>query len=313
MKLNILAIFFLISAPSYLLSSEPSAFGAGDLSNPTPYGLTSGEKIILENNKKLQTVVVKSNNQANEVESIRDRIDGLQSIIENINLTLRDDKLKLKTMDDKLLFEHNSNIEFSQRLINVNQSNSKLIATNTENIEKLNLLIVEVSKIVDKINATFVSKDEFNVLIKDINEFKDLVAKEFRGEEKPKKSRLESLSNPDIYKKAKELYDKKLYSQSLEQYEYLISKNYKPATVHYMAGEVNYSSKNYTEALSYYKKSATLDDNAQYMPVLMLHTAISMWELGDKKNAKIFYNAIVSKYPNSDSAKIAQKKLSSLK
>lgn len=313
MKLNILIIFFLIFIPFYLFASEPSAFGAGDLNNPTPYGLTSGEKIILENSKKLQTVVVKSNNQANEVESIRDRIDGLQSIIENINLTLRDDKLKLKTIDDKLLIEHNSNAEFSQRLINANQSNGKLVATNAENIEKLNLLVVEVSKIVDKINSTFVSKEEFNILIKDINEFKDLVAKELRGEDKPKKNQLENISNSDIYKKAKELYDKKLYSQSLEQYEYLISKNYKPATIHYMIGEINYNKKSYSEALFYFKKSATLDDSAQYMSVLMLHTAISMWELGDKKNAKIFYNAIVSKYPDSDSAKIAQKKLNSIK
>ena len=313
MKLNKLAIFFLISAPCYLLGSEPSAFGAGDLNNPTPYGLTSGEKIILENSKKLQTVVVKSNNQANEVESIRDRIDGLQSVIENINLTLRESKLKLKTIDDKSLAEHSSNIEFNQRLMNANQSNNKLITTNSDNIEKLNILVVEVSKIVDKINNTFVSKDEFNILIKDINEFKDLVARELRGDEKPRKSAPETASNSEVIKKAKASYDKKLYPQALEQYEYLISKNYKSATAHYMIGEINYNNKSYAEALSYYKKSATLDENAQYMSVLMLHTAISMWELGDKKNAKIFYNAIVSKYPNSDSAKIAQKKLSSIK
>ena len=81
-----------------------------------------------------------------------------------------------------------------------------------------------------------------------------------------------------------------------QQYLYLIEKKYKPARSHYMIGEMNYYRKNYSEAIAYFKKSASLYAKASYMPTLMLHTAVSMEKTGDKKNAKSFYKGIISKY-----------------
>ena len=80
-----------------------------------------------------------------------------------------------------------------------------------------------------------------------------------------------------------------------------------------MVGEINYYRKNYADAIAYFKKSATLYSKASYMPVLMLHTAISMDETGDINNAKTFYNAVITKYPDSKSAGLASSKLSLIK
>ena len=82
--------------PLSLLANEPSAFGAGDLSNPQPYGLTTSEEILLENKNKLHKVVVKSNNQDNKVDSLRERIDGLQSVIETLSFKAQENKQKIK-------------------------------------------------------------------------------------------------------------------------------------------------------------------------------------------------------------------------
>ena len=49
---KIIAILAVI-LPHYLTAAEPSAFGAGDLNNPNPYGLTSTEATILETKKIL--------------------------------------------------------------------------------------------------------------------------------------------------------------------------------------------------------------------------------------------------------------------
>ena len=38
------------------------------------------------------------------------------------------------------------------------------------------------------------------------------------------------------------------------------------------------------------------------MPELMLHTAISMENTGDKKNAEKFYSGIIAKFPESPQA-----------
>lgn len=313
MSLSKLIAFCVIIFPRLLLGAEPSAFGAGDLNNPNPYGLSSTEKVILETKQNLNKIVVKSNNQANEVESLRERIDGLQTVIESINATAHGNKLSIKSLTENNELKHKTDIEHDKRVDAAIKQNSDTISINAKDIEKILLQIAEISKIVDSINSSYVSKEEFNSLITDVNSFKDLVAKQLKEINVPKSSSSETMSNADVEKKAKSLYDSKKYKESAEYYKQLIAKNYKPARAHYMVGEAYYYMKNYAEAIAYFKKSASLYSKADYMPVLLLHTAISMDETKDLKNAKSFYEAVIAQFPKSNSANIAKKKLDSLK
>jgi len=310
LSLATLAIFL----PCVLFSAEPSAFGAGNLNSSNPYGLTSSEKILLQNKKNLKKVEVKSNNQANEVDSLRERIDGIQSIIESISSSSHENKLTMKKFIKENSDQLKNSNEFDKRFTDAIELNVLNIDTNTKELEKINLIVVEMSKLIDGINANYVTKNEFNTLVNDLNKFKVLVAKELKNSSKlNRKSKLDSMSSGDIATKAKTFYDKKLYSKSIEYYKYLIKKKYKPARAHYMLGEIYYYRKNYANSIAYFKKSASLYSKASYMPVLMLHTAISMDKTGDKKNAKTFYDVVISKYPDSSSAKIAKDKISLIK
>jgi len=293
-----------VIVPIFLQSAEPSAFGAGNLNNPQPYGLTSNEKVILQNKKNLRKVEVKSNNQANEVDSLRERLDGLQSIIESLSRKSHNNKINLQKLNDKNRQELESSDEYEKRLSDVSQ-------TNSENIVKINTVITELSTLVDTINTQYITKDEFNALVKDVNKFKSLMAKELRGSSRKKSSgsKLENMSKGDIATQAKKFFNKKYYTDAIKYYNYLIEKNYKPAYAHYMIGEMNYRRKNYSNAISYFKKSVSLYAKAKYMPELMLHTAIAMDKTGDKKNAKAFYKGIISKYPNSKESNEAKKYL----
>jgi hypothetical protein len=96
-RLIVVPLFIATTVPLALFCAEPSAFGAGNLDNPEPYGLTSSEKVILQTKEKLHSVVVKSNNQANEVDSLRERLDGLQGIIENLGRKSHNNQVNLKT------------------------------------------------------------------------------------------------------------------------------------------------------------------------------------------------------------------------
>lgn len=288
----------------HISASEPSAFGAGDLNNPTPYGLTPSEEVILENKKKLNKVVVKSNNQANEVDSLRERIDGLQTIIESLSRKSQENKIKIQKIDTKNLQDLENQDQYEQRL-------SEIVQKNSEEIEKLKLAIAELSVLIDSINTSYVSKDEFNQLVKDVNNFKSLTAKELKS--KSSGTKFDGKSLGDIATQAKKYYDKKYYTKSIEHYQYLIKKNYKPARAHYMIGEMYYYRKNYADAIAYFKKSAKLYSKASYMPNLMLHTGVSMRKTGDKKNAKAFLNGVMQKYPDTKYAKEAKKQLSYIK
>jgi TolA-binding protein len=294
----ILATSFVAITSINLVALEPSAFGAGNLDNPTPYGLTSSEQVVLQNKQNLKQVVVKSNNQANKVESLRERIDGLQSIVESLSRKSQSNKRAIFQLSNENNQKSKSADEYEKRLGELSEQNSQAIQ--------------ELKKIVDTIDNSYISKDEFNKLVKDVNDFKDLVAKELKGDRKSKKSTSSSLakmSNGDIATKAKAFYNKKYYTKGIEYYSYLITKKYKPAYAHYMIGQMKFKRKNYAEAISFYKKSASLYKKASYMPELMLNTAISMDKTGDKKNAKAFYNGIIAKYPDSSQAKVAREKL----
>jgi TolA-binding protein len=296
---TLVTLLFVTAVPSFLLAAEPSAFGAGDLSNPDPYGLTSNEKVILETKDKLKKVAQKSNSQASQLDSLRERIDGLQSIVESISRKTHNNKVNLEKLNNQQITDQNNSREYELRL-------SSAVEQNTQDIENIKKSILELSKLLDTINASYVTKDEYNSLVKDVNTFKNIVAKELKGNHNVKSSKI---SSAELYNRAKKYYDKKYYTKAIADYKELIQRKYKPAYAHYMIGEMNYKRKNYAEAISYFKKSAALYSKASYMPKLMLHTAISMDRTGDKKHARAFYQGIIAKYPNSQEAVEAKRAL----
>ncbi len=301
MKQSTIAVILTAIVPFVLNSAEPSAFGAGDIESSSPYGLTSTEKVLLQTKKQLSKVVVKSKNQANEVDSLRERIDGLQSIIENLGREAHNNKIRLKqieTFNDENL--HNSD-EYSKRL-------SELVQKNTQSITEMQKSLSQISVLTNTLENDYVSKKEFNDLVKSFNTFKKLVAKEL-GKSAPSAKSTSKLKSAELYKHAKKMFDIKYYTKAIADYEELIQRNYKPAYAHYMIGEMNFKRKNYANAITYYKKSSSLYAKASYMPRLMLHTALSMQRTGDTKHANLFYQAIVAKYPKSQEAKEAKKHL----
>lgn len=297
----------LTSLPALLIGAEPSAFGAGNLESPSPYGLTSSEKALLETKKKLTQVSAKSNNQASQLDSLRERIDGLQSVLESMSRKSHNNKIELQK-----LYELNS--EFTDANQEYQKRVSELLEQNTLDTKEIKKELEALQISLEKISKEYVSKEQFNELVEDINSFKKLVSEELKGTQKKQGStkKEQKLSSAEIYNRAKMNFDRKYYTNAIEDYEYLIEHNYKPAYAHYMIGEMNFRRKNYANAISYFKKSASLYSKASYMPELMLHTAISMKESGDTQNAKTFFDAVIKKYPQSNEAKEAEKYLTSL-
>lgn len=305
MHINKTTLFGVVILPLFLHASEPSAFGAGDLSNPEPYGLTQSEKVILQNKDKLHKIVVENNNQSNQVESLRERIDGIQSVVESLTRKSHNNKIKIEQLNNQNMEVAKGNDEYIKRLELTVGANSESIATLKKSLEELYLKV-------DKILSNYVSKEDYNSLVDDVNTFKTLVSKELKSGTKESDS-FAGMDRGDIYDKAKVYFDNKNYTKSIEYYSYLIEKHYKPAYSHYMIGEMKFQRKNYAEAISYFKKSASLYDKASYMPTLMLHTAISMDKTNDKEHAKAFYQGIIVKFKGTKEAEEAQNYLNQMK
>ncbi len=290
--MRLLVAFSLVS--SLLLASEPSVFGAGNLNTPDPYGLTSEEKLILENKKEIQAVAQKNNIQSAKVETVSERLDGLQAIIEGLGQSVNEHNIALQKMSESTA----GNDKLSSA---VNELRLQSTA-NSENITQIKTLLEELSHVVDSVNASYVTKEEFSLLMKQLKITLP--------------SKTESSGKMDaqaIEKKAKELFDQQKYADAQSYYEILIQKKYKAHEAHFWIGETYFQRKEYKQAISFYKESASLNDKASYMPTLLLHTGQAMEKNGDLTSAKAFYKATVSKYSGSGAANEAQERLSKLK
>lgn len=111
----------------------------------------------------------------------------------------------------------------------------------------------------------------------------------------------------DVLKEARELYSSKQVDDAKARFSWLIEQNYQKAEANYYLGEIAYQQKHYEDAIFYYKESATLDDQAKYMPNLMLNTIKSFNALKDKKNATRFIESLLALYPKSKEAGEAKK------
>ena len=259
----------MVSYASSVYTDEPSIYGAGDINSASPYGLTETEQMILENKKTLHVLFNRLNEQQR-------KIDGLNSIIDG---------------QSREIFSLKEQLEIQNRMLSEQQP--KQDENQTYN------LLLEMGQMIDNINNTYVTKDEL---------------KKALAGSRPQRSSRNSGSpvrgnSADIYRRAVQLFGKRSYQTSKSNFEAALSANYKPAASNYYLGEIAYYTRNYEDAISYYKQSASLYETASYMPVLFLHTAISLSQTGQRDQARAFFNLVIDNYPNTRAAAIAKNRL----
>ncbi len=329
--MNKFFIVILLSTLTY--ANEVSVFGAGNLDSSNPYGLTKSEQHILKNKKELGSIDTKVKTVKSTMNSISERIDGLESIYEGDSQKLNSVVLTLtKLLND---FESNQNLtDKNSEDINVLKKSIEQIITlqkkiadeNQQNLENLKKAVSKLTKKINTIDSNYISEKDFK---KNMSQF--VTVKEFEALKKSLKIKTNKKTQSDISVKsnnsknkvstddkaemlieAKRLFKIDYFTKAIPLFENLISVNYKPAESNFYLGEIWYYRKDYSKAISYFKKSAILYDKASWMPKLLLHSAISFEKTGDFKNAASFYETLMTVYPDSTEAKSADKNLSKL-
>jgi len=286
---KILALIILM--PIVLFSAEPSVYGAGNLDSDNPYGLSASEKKIVQNSKNIKSLEREIKLIKLNYNQLQEKIDGTRSVTESISN-------KIGKIDNKInnLIENDSNksnrVENLQNQIdNLKQQLSDNITLQNENQNRIKSVLAELSSLIDSINANYVSKDEFNKLVKKSSEKESISGK----------------NGAQLLREAEEFFKNRLYEKAAIRYKKLIAMRYKPARSNFKLGEISYYQKKYAKAIVYYKKSIALYDKASYTPTLLYHTGISLSKLKKNSEASSFFNALKSNYPNSKEAKSLKK------
>lgn len=305
-------------------AEEVSVFGAGDLDAKNPYGLNSTEKNILKNKKTLGNIDSKVKDVKYTVESINERIDGLESIYEGDSQKLNESVLKMNEIIKKV--EENSTLteKNSTDIENLKNVTSQMLTMQEEfakNIASLKKAVSKLSATTNSINKSYISEKEFKsnmnqfITRAEFDALKNSLGAKTSNKTKTKTKEKTISSGTDkksMMDEAIRLFKKDYFTKAIPMFEELIAANYKPAANNYYLGEIWYYRKKYNDAVTHFKTSAMLYDKASYMPKLLLHSAISFEKTKDFSNAANFYSSLIDIYPNSKEAKTATKNLSNI-
>ena len=272
---NLLLIFAL--SPVFLLA-EYSKYGYNreyNSGNDGPVRTSVPAKEVIIQNRKTITALKR------QLAEQKERIDGLTSIIEGLNASMAELKM--------------------------NPASLTMSAGNDNTA-----LLKELGVMIDKINDNYVSKEELQKALKGNYKISSKVSSTKSTKKSVSSDSMESKATSQLYSEGVRLFVKKRYSEAKKRFTITDTKGYKPASSNYYLGEIAYYTKKYEDAIFYFKKSVGLYDQASYIDVLLLHTAISLDKTGDKSQAKTFYKNIIDNYEGKNSAKIAKQKLKKL-
>lgn len=287
-----LTIIWLIVTCS-LLADEPSAFGAGNLDSATPYGLTSSEKHILKNRDKVQNLTQGIGEVKTELSRIDENYEGLRSIVEGFGPRISKMSQQIQAMQGNFAKNDESVGTLHKEMGELKAYIDDTRAIQETNQERIKLVLSELSLLIDSINSDYVSKGAFEKLERRVEE---LVSSK-------KTSLLLKKSGAELLKDGVALFEKKAYDDAKLRFERLLEMNFKPARSNFYLGEIAYFQGRFKTAIEHFKKSISIFDRADYMPILLYHTGISFSKLKNHEEARRFFDALKQGYPDSKEAK----------
>jgi tol-pal system protein YbgF len=124
------------------------------------------------------------------------------------------------------------------------------------------------------------------------------------------------LSENDIYKAAKQAYDKGDFNTAREGFKKLLKEfpNSENAdNAQFWIGEIYYREKWYEKAILEYQNVIEKYPKGNKVTASLLKQGFAFFNLGDKANARLILSELIKKYPKSNEAKIAKRKLKGIK
>lgn len=304
-----------------MLAAEPSAFESQS-------GATKKDiKNLKDSSINLSSILLDLQGRVETLEQVQHGLqslyDGQNQKIQNLLLGLENQTItaeELKTQIE-LLKENLAQMNEGQKIIKSKQDEfllkigeiEKKIREIAEASGNLNTLVLNEFK-----NAKDELKKQADVILANQENIQKLgieLEKIFSDKkEEQKKNAFKSYEkNSDILKEAKRLFWDKNFNEARDRFSWLVAQNYQKAEANYFLGQIAYRQKRYEDAIFYYRESATLNDKASYMPILMLNTIKAFEAIKDKKNALRFIETLIALYPKSKEALEAKKIQNKLK
>lgn len=277
------------------LWGEPSAF---ELQS----GATKKElKILQSTNKNLENLAI---DYSARIQALEQSIDGMQSIIDGQALRIKS-LLDAMGRQDMSIQSLQSSLNYQSELV---KQHSTTIVDMQKSIDQLNAKLSDLTALTTELNQEILAelRAEYSSQSKSSSKSQTDKPSTKQANTGSQVEIFTKLSNKEVFDEARKFYREKKFLESKKRYEWLVQRNYKPATSLYMLGEIEYQRGKFAEAISFYKKSASVDDKASYMPILLWHTAWAFRYSKDMDNYNKFLDSLIRLYPESEQGRKAK-------
>ncbi|GHV01220.1 hypothetical protein AGMMS49521_0950 [Campylobacterota bacterium] len=300
-----------ILAVGVALAAEPSAFRAGSLSTNDPYGLSESEQAIRANQKSITSLEKRVFAVEQQLDKLNDLLEGLSSATRSNGEAINAIKQSLAKTDEaiKQLTELDEKNKAELAAINARQDKLEKQVNTTLSAQAENQ-----KKLTEAIAAT-VTKAQFDKTIKQLSAEVDTNRKALQatGAIAAAPENPFDKAQPDaLLNEAKKQIGARDYDNATARLLYLIDKKHKVAESTYHLGTIYYFKEQSDKAIAAFKQSASLDESATHMPVLLFYTAISHERLKRNAEARKFYETLISLYPDHSVVESAKKRLAKL-
>lgn len=122
----------------------------------------------------------------------------------------------------------------------------------------------------------------------------------------------QKLTEDDVYKSAKQAYDKGDFNSAREGFQKLLKefpKSENADNAQFWIGEIYYREKWYEKAILEYQTVIEKYPKGNKVTASLLKQGFAFFNLGDTSNARLILSELIKKYPKSNEAKIAERKL----
>ena len=124
-----------------------------------------------------------------------------------------------------------------------------------------------------------------------------------------------ALSDEALYSRAKQAFDQGDSDAARKDFEKFISlypKSKNADNAQFWIGEIYYRDKWYEKAILEYQKVIEIYPDGNKVPASLLKQGFALYNIGDKANARLILEELVRKYPKTNEANVASKKLQSM-
>ncbi|MBA2881234.1 tol-pal system protein YbgF [Desulfosalsimonas propionicica] len=131
----------------------------------------------------------------------------------------------------------------------------------------------------------------------------------------PEKTELGKLSKDELYASAKQAYDNGDFQSALQGFELFLEKfsdSDRADNARFWIGEIYFAEQWYERAILEYEKVIKNYPDGNKVAGAYLKQGFSFEKIGENANARLILNELLEKFPDSNEAKIAKKKLANL-